>query len=67
MKLFDACYFKQFQYGAYDDGVGFVVANTMEEALGLCLEAYPETEAKDWGFEEVRLDQINVSVCMTKY
>ena len=64
MKLFDACYFKQFQFGAFDDGAGFVVANTMEEALGLCLEAHPETKAKYWWFEEIRLDQVNVSVNM---
>ena len=65
MKLFDACYFKQFQEGDYyEDGDGFVVANTMEEALGLCLEAHPETKAEYWWFEEIRLDQVNVSVCM---
>jgi hypothetical protein len=38
-----------------------VVANTKEEALGLCLEYHKYSKAENWGLDEVSLTHPHVS------
>ena len=56
MKTFLAEYNWHGRYGVYDGRWLVVIAETTSAALGLALEAEPDTEGRDWTITEINND-----------
>lgn len=53
MKVYQASYYKNFNYGAYDEYEYIICANSENEALGYALQSQGNTIATNWEFEEI--------------
>ena len=61
MKVFTADYYKSFGIGAYQEYQYVVVANTKREAMGLLLDAEPNTSSYGWRLEEVDTGEVGAT------
>lgn len=57
MKIFKCSYEWRGGYGAYQQYEYVVVTSCGSAALGLCLEAQPDTKAADWEIKEINVSQ----------
>lgn len=65
LPVFLCSYYKSYRFGGFDEINAICFANTQQEALGIIITQYPETDTDKWNIMEQYSEVLAVSEIST--